>query len=164
MIVNRKSIYYLWLFSDLILLNIGFLAAAILAQSLDILMERNRMFILLAGLNFGWYFITSITNFYDDFATRLFVFQVFNILKNILIQALLSIIYIFIIKENLFTRNFIVYYSVFLFTLITLRSFSFRLIMEKLREKGINIRNILIVGSGEIYCKIVKGPSWENKR
>ena len=150
MIVNRKSIHYLRLFSDLILLNIAFLAAAILAQSFDILMERNRMFILLAGLNFGWYFITSITNFYDDFATRLFVFQVFNISKNILIQALLSILYIFIIKEDLFTRNFIVYYSVFLFTLITLRSFSFRLIMKKLREKGINIRNILIVGSGEV--------------
>jgi putative colanic acid biosynthesis UDP-glucose lipid carrier transferase len=150
MIVNRKSIHYLWLFSDLILLNIAFIAAAILAQSFDILVERNRMFILLTGLNFVWYFFTSITNFYDDFATRLFAVHIFNISKNILIQALLSILYIFIIKEDLFTRNFIIYYSVFLFTLITLRSFSFRLIMKKLREKGINIRNILIAGSGEV--------------
>lgn len=150
MIVNRKSIYYFRLFSDLILLNIAFFTAAILAQSFDILIERNRMFILLAGLNFVWYFFASITNFYDDFATRLFVFQVFNIIKNIIVQALISIIFIFIIKEDLFTRNFILYYSFFLFALVSLRSFSFRVIMKKLREKGVNIRKVLIVGAGEV--------------
>lgn len=150
MIVNRKSIYYLRLYSDLILLNIAFLSAAILAQSFDILIERNRMFILLIGLNFAWYFFASVANFYDDFAARLFVFQIFNIVKNIIVQALISIIFIFIIKEDLFTRNFILFYSFFLFFLISLRSFLLRLIMKKMREKGINIRNVLIVGAGEV--------------
>lgn len=150
MIVNKRSIYFARLFSDLILLNIAFFLAAIFAQSVDILLDRNRMFVLQIGLNFAWYFFASITNFYDDFTTRLFVFHVFNIIKNIVVQVLLSIIFIFIVKEDLFTRNFIVNYSLFLFILVSLRSFSFRLLMKKLREKGINLRNILIAGASEV--------------
>src|SRR3970040_2671942 len=114
MIVNRKSIYYLRLFSDLILLNIAFITAAVLAQSFDILIDRNRMFVLEAILNFAWYFFASTTNFYDDFTARLFTFQTVNIIKNIIVQIMISITFIFVIKEDLFTRNFIIYYSLFL--------------------------------------------------
>jgi len=150
MIVNRRSIYYLRLFSDLILLNIVFFAAAILAQSFDILIERNRMFILEAGLNFVWYFYTSVTGFYEDFSARMFAFQLVNIAKLIIVQVIVSITFIFLVKEDLFTRNLIIYYSAFLFVLISLRSVLFRKIMKKLRQKGINIRRLLVVGAGEI--------------
>ncbi len=159
MIVNRRSIYYLRLFTDLVLLNIVFIAAAILAQSYDILMDRNRMVILEAGLNFAWYFYASTTNFYDDFASRLFVFQLVNIGKSVIVQILISIIFIFTVKEDLFTRNFIIYYSVFLFVLVSLRSILFRKIMKKLRQRGINIRKLLIIGTGEVagnFRKLIK--------
>ncbi|HSP89088.1 MAG TPA: undecaprenyl-phosphate glucose phosphotransferase [Ignavibacteriaceae bacterium] len=150
MIVNRRSIYFLRLLTDLILLNIAFIAAAVLAQSYDILMDRNRMFILLAGLNFAWYFYASVTNFYDDFAAKLFVFQLVNIGKSIIVQILISIIFIFAVKEDLFTRNFIIYYSLLLFFLVSLRSIIFRKVLKKLRQKGINLRRILILGTGEV--------------
>ena len=150
MIVNRKSIYYLRLFSDLILLNVAFILAAILAQSLDILLDRNRMFILEAILNFVWYFFANAINFYDDFSRRLFIFQLMEIVKKIFIQVLISIIFIFIVKEDLFTRNFILYYSLFLFVFVSLRLILFRKVLKKLRKKGINIRNLLIIGTGEV--------------
>ena len=150
MIVNRKSIYYLRLFSDLILLNITFITAAILAQSFDILIDRNRMFVLEAILNFAWYFFASTTNFYDDFTSRFFASQTVNIIKNIIIQVILSITFIFVIKENLFTRNFIIYYSLFLFLLVSLRSIAFHKIMKQLRKKGRNLRHLLIIGTGEV--------------
>lgn len=159
MIVNRRSIYYLRLFSDLILLNVAFLAAAIIAQSFDILIDRNRMFILEALLSFAWYFFATVTNFYDDFAARLFVFQLFNIIKNIFVQIIISIIFIFIVKEDLFTRNFIIYYSVLLFLLVSLRSIIFRKTMKKLRQKGINLRHLLIIGAEEVarnFRKLIK--------
>ncbi len=150
MIVNRKSIYYLRLFSDLILLNAAFFAAAIAAQSFDILMDRNHMFVLEAILNFAWYFFGNAINFYDDFARRLFLFQLVSIIKNISAQVLISIIFIFIVKEDLFTRNFILYYSLLLFVLVSFRLILFRKTLKKLRKKGINIRNLLIIGAGEI--------------
>jgi putative colanic acid biosynthesis UDP-glucose lipid carrier transferase len=113
-------------------------------------MDRDRMFILEAALNFAWYFYTSITNFYDEFSSRLFVFQLVNIGKSVVIQSMISIIFIFVIKEDLFTRNFIIYYSVFLFVLVSFRSVIFRKIMKKLRQKGINLRRLLIIGTGEV--------------
>jgi len=156
MIVNRKSIYYLRLFSDLLMLNAAFFIAAIAAQSFDTLMERNHMFILEAVLNFAWYFLGNAISFYDDFARRIFVFQLIGITKNIFIQALISIIFIFILKEDLFTRNFILYYSLFLFVLVILRLILFRKILKKLRKKGINIRNLLIIGAGDVARKFRK--------
>jgi Undecaprenyl-phosphate glucose phosphotransferase len=164
MIVNKKSIYFARLFSDLVLLNIAFIAAAILAQSLEILLERNRMFVLLIGLNFVWYFYTSITNFYDQSGSRLFTFHIFDILKSIAVQVIVSIFFIFIVKENLFTRNFIIYYSIILFCFISLRYFSFRLLLRTLRKKGFNIKNILIIGSGEVAVNfkslLIKNPDF----
>jgi len=153
MIVNRKSIYYLRLFSDLILLNAAFILAAIAAQSFDILIDRSHMFILEAVLNFAWYFLGNAINFYGDFTRRIFVFQLISITKNIFIQALISIFFIFILKEDLFTRNFILYYSLFLFVLVTVRLVLFRKILKRLRKKGINIRNLLIIGTGDIARK-----------
>ena len=150
MIVNRKSIYYLRLFSDLILLNAAFFIAAIAAQSFDILIDRNHMFVLEAILNFAWYFFGNAINFYDDFARRLFLFQLVSIIKNISVQVLISIIFIFIVKEDLFTRNFILYYSLLLFVLVSFRLILFRKTLKKLRKKGIGIRNLLIIGAGEI--------------
>ena len=150
MIVNRKSIYYLRLFSDLILLNAAFFIAAIAAQSFDILIDRNHMFVLEAILNFAWYFFGNAINFYDDFARRLFLFQLVSIIKNISVQVLISIIFIFIVKEDLFTRNFILYYSLLLFVLVSFRLILFRKTLKKLRKKGISIRNLLIIGAGEI--------------
>ncbi|HVO73601.1 MAG TPA: undecaprenyl-phosphate glucose phosphotransferase [Ignavibacteriaceae bacterium] len=150
MIVNKKSIFIFRLLSDLFLLNIAFITAAVLAQSLQILLSRNYMFILELGLNIVWYFSGNVLNFYEDFSSRYFAFQVVNIFKNVFIQAVVSIIFIFLVKEDLFTRNFIVFNSVFLFVLVSLRSVLFRVIMKKLREKGKNIRNLLIIGAGQI--------------
>jgi putative colanic acid biosysnthesis UDP-glucose lipid carrier transferase len=150
MIVNKQSIYYFRLLSDLILLNAAFIISAALAQSFDTLLARNYMFILMMGLNFIWYFTSTVINFYDDFVTRLFAYQIINIIKNVIVQALASIIFIFIVKEDLFTRNFIVYYSILLFTFVSLRSLTFRIIMKKLRERGKNVRSLLIIGTGEV--------------
>jgi putative colanic acid biosynthesis UDP-glucose lipid carrier transferase len=150
MIVNKKSFYFFRLLLDLLLLNIAFLLAAVLAQSFDTLLSRNYMFILMMGLNIIWYFTSNIINFYDDFITRLFAYQVVNIIKSIIVQALASVIFIFLVKEDLFTRNFIVYYSVLLFVFVSFRSLAFRTVMKKLRDKGRNVRNLLIIGKGEV--------------
>ncbi|HSR17538.1 MAG TPA: hypothetical protein VLM39_05525, partial [Ignavibacteriaceae bacterium] len=150
MIVNKRSIFIFRLLSDLFLLNFSFIAAAVLAQSLNILLSRNYMFVLQLGLNIIWYFSSNVLNFYEDFTTRYFAFQVVNIIKNVFIQAIVSIIFIFLVKEDLFTRNFIVYNSFFLFMLVSFRSLLFRIIMKKLREKGKNIRNLLIIGAGKV--------------
>jgi len=150
MIVNKRSIYILRLLSDLLLLNIAFLLAAIFSQSMEILLARYYMFFLLVGLNILWIFLSNTIGFYDDFHSRNFPFQFVNILKETSAQVIASILFIFLAKEDLFTRNFIIIYSILLIFFISLRTIVFRKLLKSLRRKGKNIRNLLIIGTGEV--------------
>lgn len=150
MIVNKKSIYYQRLFTDLVLLNLSFLLAAVLAQPLQVLFERNYMFILLLLLNILWFFNVSITGFYNELYLRSIATQIINIIKSTLVQIGFAILFIFVAKENLFTRNFIVFFGVLLFVSISLRTVIYKSILKRLREKGINVRNLVIIGAGDV--------------
>lgn len=150
MVVNKKSIYYQRLSSDLLLLNAAFLLAAILAQSFDILLQRNYMFILQLLLNIVWFFNASVSEFYNELYSRTIAEQLINVTKSVIVQIGTSVLFIFLVKEDLFTRNFIVFFSVFLFTGVSLRTVIFKEILKKLREKGKGVRNLLIIGSGDV--------------
>ena len=150
MIANQRSNYYLRLFSDLLLLNIIFVISAILAQSIQTLMARNYMFILLAGLNFLWYFTSNVNEFYEDNNLRSFSYQFNNILKNTFVQIIAAILFIFIAKEDLFTRNFILIYAFLLVAFISIRINLFKILLGKLRLTAKNLQNIVIIGSGEV--------------
>lgn len=167
MIVNRKSLNYLRLFSDLILLNLSFFAAAILAQSLPVLVSRTHMFILEMALNLCWLFFSNVTALYEDTSARYFAFQFVNIIKNIIAQLFTAVFFIFIVKEDLFTRNFIIFFTVLLSFSIAFRVIVFRTILVSLRKKGKNIRNLMIVGSGETAKKfeitVKKNPDFGYK-
>jgi putative colanic acid biosynthesis UDP-glucose lipid carrier transferase len=149
MIVNKRTIHIARLLIDLLLLNLVFILSAVLAQSWEILLQRNYMFILLALLNFVWYFYTNLSGFYNDFFTRRFSTQFFNIVKSSVVQVLITIAFIFFVKEDLFTRNFIVYLGVFLTVAISVRTIIFKKSLKQLHKKGISVRNLIIVGAGE---------------
>ena len=150
MIVNKKSIYTSRLVSDLVLLNLSFIISAILAQSIQTLLDRDYMFILLLLLNIVWFVNANLSGFYLDFFTRSFSFQFFNILKTTLFQVGLTVLFIFLTKEDLFTRNFILLYGLFLTLSISLRTAIFKNVLISLRRKGKNIRNLLVIGAEEV--------------
>jgi len=164
MIVNKKSIRLFRSALDIILLNISFVIAAALAQSFDLLLQKNYMFILLLVLNILWYYTARLTGFYDDFSVRYFAYHFVNIIKNVFWQVVAAIIFIFAVKEDLFTRNFILYYTAFLITTVNIRTIIFRLILEYLSGKGVNVRNLVIIGEGEsgrnFYNLIMENPEF----
>lgn len=126
MIVNKKSIYTYRLLSDLLLLNIAFILSAVFAQSLEILLLRTQMFVLLLLANTLWFFYSNSIDFYDEFYTRPFAYQFTNILKSIVFQTFLAVLFIFLVKEDLFTRNFILFYAFLLTVFISLRTVFFK--------------------------------------
>ena len=150
MFVNKDSIYHFRLTFDFLLLAAAFLIAAIFAQSFAILLTRDYMFGLLVILSFSWYLSSNAIGFYEDSSSQILSFQFIGIIKNISLQIMLGIVFIFISKENLFTRNFILYYGLFLLIFISLRIVSFQLIVNYLRKKGKNVRNLIIIGAGEV--------------
>ncbi len=150
MIVNKRSIFIFRLLSDLLLLNVAFIASAVIAQSWEILADRNYMFFLLIGSNLLWIITSSSIGFYDDFYSRNFPIQFVNILKSTATQVVASIVFIFLAKEDLFTRYFIIYYALFLIATICFRVIIFRKGLKALRKKGKNIRNLLVIGDENI--------------
>lgn len=162
MIVNKRSINISRFVSDLILLNLAFFLSAIIAQSLETLMDKTIMFVLLLLSNIFWFFYASISEFYNDFFTRPFAYQFTYVLKSALVQTLLAITFIFLVKEDLFTRNFIILFALFIVLFISIRTVVFKQILKTLRKKGKNVRNLLIVGTGELAQSfkemIVKNP------
>jgi len=150
MIVNQRSIFYYKLLSDLLLLNCAFLISAIYSQSWEILLDKYYMFFLLIGLNLLWIVTSNYLNFYDDFFSRNFPVQITNILKNSLFQLVITITFIFLVKENLFTRYFIIYYFILIVFFISFRVFIFRKILKILRRKGKNVRDLVIIGEGQL--------------
>ena len=153
MIVNKRSLFLFRLLSDLLILNIVFLLSAVVAQSWQILIDRYYMFFLLIALNFLWIITNLASTFYDDFYSRNISVQIINIVRSAFIQIVVTIIFIFLTKENLFTRNFILLYLVGLIVLVFVRVVLFRKILKALRRKGKNIRNLVIIGSGELAAK-----------
>lgn len=108
------------------------------------------MFFLLIGLNLLWIVTSNYLNFYNDFFSRNFPVQFFNLLKNSLLQLIVTITFIFLVKEDLFTRYFIVYFFILLVLFVSLRVIIFRKILKFLRTKGKNVRDLIIIGEGEI--------------
>lgn len=162
MLTNRKFFYYFRLFIDLFLLNVSFILAAVLSQSWQTLIEREYMFVLLAILNFVWYFISNVIEFYEDFEKRFFSFQFINIIKITLAQIITVIIFIFFVKENLFTRNFTIYYGIFLILFSILRFYFIQILVKQIRKSGKNLINLLIIGYTEVgknfYTFIKENP------
>ena len=149
MLTNRKSIYYLRLFLDLIILNSSFVISAVLAQSFRILIHKPHMFILLAGLNFLWYFVSNVINFYEDYSTKYFIYRFSNIIKIVFVQVLTTVLFVFFVKELLFTRNFIILYAVLLLIFISFRVQIIKYLLIKIRGREKNLRNVLIIGAGD---------------
>jgi len=150
MIVNKRSIFLFRLLSDLLMLTTAFIASAIIAQSWQVLVDRDYMFFLLIGLNLLWIMSSNTTGFYDDFYSRNFPIQFVNILKSTTTQVVAAIVFIFLAREDLFTRYFIVYYALILIAVISFRVILFRKGLKALRKRGKNIRNLLVIGDENI--------------
>lgn len=167
MIVNKKSIYLTSAVLDFILINLSFLLAIIITQPLEMSFEKNNPYLLLPILNFVWFFYTSSSGFYQEFLIRPFPIQLFNILKLTVIISVVNILFMFIIKQQLFPRNFIIINGLLLLLTITTRTIIFKSALRGLRNKGRSIRNLLIIGANEVGEKfrevIAKNPEFGHR-
>lgn len=150
MIPSQKSQYFLRLLADSSLLLIMFFLSAVAAQSLAALRASPLMFVLAVLLLLLWYFTTTITGFYEEFRHREIAGQFLSLCKNTFAQAVAGVLFIFIVKELLFTRNFILYYAAGSTVLITLRVLAENTLGEYRRRKGLNTRKLIIIGTGTL--------------
>jgi putative colanic acid biosynthesis UDP-glucose lipid carrier transferase len=150
MIIGRRNFTLVRAVADGALILISFVAAAAIAQPWHILPDRPYMFFLPPLLAAVWYFSANVTGFYEDFNSRFFPYQAVYIVKNVLVQAGAAIVFIFAVKEDLYTRNFIVAFSVLLGLLTGAGFLLLRGLMRRQKEAGQFFRSLLIVGAGPV--------------
>lgn len=164
MIVNKKSIYVTSVVTDFLLINLSFFLALLISHTSDMSLEKNQPYLLLLILNFVWFFYTNSSDFYQEFMIRPFPIQIYNILKLSIIISIFNILFLFIITQQLYTRNFVIINGLLILITITLRSIVFKVALRALRNKGKSIRNLLIIGANEIGEKfrdvITKNPEF----
>jgi Undecaprenyl-phosphate glucose phosphotransferase len=146
---HRGLIFLLRVAADFLLINISFLLAAFAAQPAELLFENSLMFVLMAMLNFSWFISGNFFKLYDEPHPKYFIFDIIKTFKTCLAQIAVAILFLFITREDLFTRYFILFYFTFTLVLITVKKIVFKIIIEQLSERGISVKNLIIIGAGE---------------
>lgn len=126
MIVNKKSIYVASVITDFILINLSFLLALQISHTSELNFEQKQPYLLLVILNFVWFFYTNSSEFYEEFLIRPFPIQIYNIFKLSIVISIFNVLFLFVIKQELYTRNFIVINGLIVFIAITIRSIIFK--------------------------------------
>ena len=156
MITNRKMLLILRVLSDIVLIISSFFYVSSLIGLSSPGGLKNSDWPLLISLVAVWFFSTRSTGLYKDTHSRTFSYELVILIKNIFIQLLAAIFILFVSGEFIFSRSFILMYAVLIFLLLSTEKYIVRKFLIHLRKKGRNLRNVLIVGAGEIGMEFYK--------
>src|SRR3989304_8845775 len=146
----RTSLYYLRISLDIIIVSTSLIISAHLSYSaFNFLLNTNAQFLLLALLII-WFFSSKINCLYDEFRSRNFSFEVTTVIKNIINLIISSMIILFLLKEHNLSRRFVISFSLMLLFLLITEKIISRFVFNYIRKNGRNLRNLVIVGAGEV--------------
>lgn len=158
----QKSLRVIQYSLDFFSLLVSFILAFFCCASNNELTIKIQFIALLLILN--WFLFANIFKLYDEFRSRDFSFELIAILKTISFQLIGIIILIFLVNEYNLRRTFIFVYSASLTILIVTQKYILRKYLNYVRSKGRNIRNLLIIGAGEVgqnfYESIKNNPHY----
>ena len=149
MITQQRSLLFVSLLLDFFIIAGVFLIAALLAQPTTVLLTHKSMFFLPFILFIVWYFSTGSTGYYANIGSRFYVGHAFNLLKVVVYQSITIILFVFLVKETFFTRNFLILYGLILYTTSILKAIALRKILKYRKRSGKKLRNLLIIGGGD---------------
>ena len=148
--IYRKFLYAVRLVADLIVLCLSYGLSVYVTDFYTHVKVSQNVYLALLILLLTWVVSSQVTHLYDDFRSRDFSYQFTRILKNVITQGVSAIIVLFVVKEENLSRVFVSVYVVFLSIGIVLEKFSVHRVFRRIRRRGRNLRNVLIVGAGKI--------------
>ncbi len=162
MLVNKKSIYYFSLLTDIVItIFVLFLSFFIRYNSVsNIVFEYQVIFFV----PFIWYLSTKSTRLYDEYRSRSFAVQLIALLKSIFIFLIGLIVYYFLFKIKYIDRRIVLYFSILFTLIISFKYYVSAKIFAYFRSKGKNVRNVLLLGAGKVgeyfYNIIEENPNF----
>jgi putative colanic acid biosynthesis UDP-glucose lipid carrier transferase len=111
--------------------------------------------LLLLGISItAWTIIGMSVHLYEEFRTRSFSYEFIAILKTTLLHAcFFTFLFFYCFKYYPYPRTFTLLYAFLIFIGITVVKFFVKQFLLRLRSNGYNIKNILIVGTGDTGMK-----------
>ncbi len=150
-----KAIHFL---GDLLLLNTAlFLAYQVRFGASPITHHLGEKYApLIIVFNIIWVLAASILNIYDFYRVINMENTIRNLIKAVLLHALLVSIFIVSSKGYYFSRKFLVFVYLYYGILIVVFRAVFLLLIRYLRAHGFNSRNAIIVGANELGINMQK--------
>jgi len=146
----RSTLYFIRRGIDHLLITALFIIAALFSHGANILIQDSDFLFLLFIINIGWVISSNNTDLYDEFRSRNFSYELVLILQNNLILSIITIVFLFILKDLELSWKFILSQFLLISFFISLEKYFIRLILYHFRKKGKNIRSMLLIGAGNV--------------
>ncbi len=177
MIKEREQLFRkLLMVLDMLVVIASFFVALILRQYpyfLDVFPGKQvlgelsnplKYFNMLPLVLFVWWASLSASGLYESFRRKSFFEIVWGIIKSGFFTIIVIAVTEFILKLNFVSRSFIGLFFVITCLLLIIERFSIVSVLRRIRKKGYNSKNILLVGTGkraENFIKLVhKHNEW----
>ena len=116
--------------------------------------------------SFSYYafpFTIIISLSFTAYIERYFIYRITNyrkILYNVFLVTAFSLFLLifsdFMLKSQMFYRTTILFYSIYLFSLFLIKRILYKLFLSNLRSRGVDIKNILIIGVNKATHKFIE--------
>lgn len=150
MLQYQKSLRYIRLLLDIITILPAYLITVWIEFYPKSPVFSFKIFFILISLVLVWPTSAAFSDTYDEFRSRNFTFEIGAVVKNVFIQSIAAVVILFFAKHKRLDEAFIVIYPTLLFILLIANKMIVRKVLQLQRKKGMFLRNLLIVGTGEL--------------
>lgn len=148
--IQRTSLYYLRYAANFFIIAATFWVSIVIIQPFYLASSLYEIEFFFVSILFVWFFSARSLLLYDEFRSRNFSHELIGIIKAVLIQSVSMRVIDFGLDGIALNRTLVIYYTCLLLGGLTVQHYSIRVILEYPRKRGRNIRNILVVGAGEV--------------
>ncbi len=153
----RKKVYWIIFWLDILVLSLSLLLTVLYTKSFTNeplnLIDLGLWSFLIAG----WYFSSKVNMLYDESVSGgSFIIIVLKILNNVFLQAILLVLFLFVIKYPFYERQFALIYIALITGLLPLEKYLFKKIMVQVNRSGWTTRRVVIVGAGHVGMNFYK--------
>lgn len=145
---SDQKLVLLYIFSDIIMLNLSLIITLIIKYGLTFFNAKYSTYIILS--NVLWLIVININDAYNINIRNSLIRRFYNHAKIFVIYTLLISFFLVLVKSAYISR-FVIFGSIsFFFILKWFSNFVITLIMGFIRKKGKNLRRVLVIGAGRI--------------
>ena len=152
---NNRLINFIQFSGDFVFVNLSFLLAYYIKFGSLTAYLSDKYFTLLLVFNLCWFLSTYIIKAYENNQYKKIEKIITNLFQLFILQALLITAFWVFRKAYYYSREHLLITYILLIVFISLWRFLFQFQFNRYRRKGLNFRNVIIVGTGQLSYELL---------